>query len=138
LETPISEITRAKWTGDVVEAAECLLCKCKAESSDPSPTPPTKKEFSLCCQGNVDSNVSSMSPCPFAEIIQSCGSLSFLICKMGIKFYLSYREGCCEEQIKFCHTEKGFWEILRPIIIAQLRSSSSQPVCSSNLCVFFS
>jgi hypothetical protein len=25
---PISKITRAKWTGGVAQAAECLLCKC--------------------------------------------------------------------------------------------------------------
>jgi hypothetical protein len=26
-ETPISKITRAKWTGGVAQAVECLLCK---------------------------------------------------------------------------------------------------------------
>jgi hypothetical protein len=32
-ETPISKITRAKWTGGVAQAEECLLCKNKALSS---------------------------------------------------------------------------------------------------------
>jgi hypothetical protein len=36
-ETPISKITRAKWTGDVAPAVEHLLCKCEALSSNPSP-----------------------------------------------------------------------------------------------------
>jgi hypothetical protein len=27
-----------KWTGDVTQAAEPLLCKCKALNSNPSPT----------------------------------------------------------------------------------------------------
>jgi hypothetical protein len=38
---PISKITRAKWTGDVAQAAECLFYKCEALSSN---THPTKKE----------------------------------------------------------------------------------------------
>jgi hypothetical protein len=29
---PVSKITRAKWTGGVAQAAECLLCKHKALS----------------------------------------------------------------------------------------------------------
>jgi hypothetical protein len=37
-ETPISKITRAKWTGRVPQAGERLLCKPKALSSNPSPT----------------------------------------------------------------------------------------------------
>jgi hypothetical protein len=38
LETPISKITRAKWTGSVAQVVEWLLCKCKSLSSNPSPT----------------------------------------------------------------------------------------------------
>jgi hypothetical protein len=41
--TPISKITRAKWTGDMVHAVESLLYKHEALSSNPSPTPPPKK-----------------------------------------------------------------------------------------------
>jgi hypothetical protein len=37
-ETPISKITRAKWTGDVAQAVELLLCNCKTLSSNPTPT----------------------------------------------------------------------------------------------------
>jgi hypothetical protein len=33
---PISKITRAKWTGGVVQVIECLLCKSNALSSNPS------------------------------------------------------------------------------------------------------
>jgi hypothetical protein len=29
---PISSITRAKWTGSVAQALECLLCKCEVLS----------------------------------------------------------------------------------------------------------
>jgi hypothetical protein len=36
-ETPISKVTRAKWTGGVVQVVEHLLCKCEALSSKPSP-----------------------------------------------------------------------------------------------------
>jgi hypothetical protein len=36
-ETPISKITKANWTGNVVHAVEPLLCICKALSY-PSPT----------------------------------------------------------------------------------------------------
>jgi hypothetical protein len=36
LETPISKITRAKWTVGVVQVVECLLCKGEALSSNPS------------------------------------------------------------------------------------------------------
>jgi hypothetical protein len=34
----VPKITRAKWTGSVVQAVEYFLCKCKALSSNPSPT----------------------------------------------------------------------------------------------------
>jgi hypothetical protein len=37
-ETPSSKITRAKWTAGVAQVAEPLFCKCKALSSNPSPT----------------------------------------------------------------------------------------------------
>jgi hypothetical protein len=40
-ETPISKISRAKWTGDVAQAVE--HCKYKALSSNPSPTKKKKK-----------------------------------------------------------------------------------------------
>jgi hypothetical protein len=38
-ETPISKITRAKWTGgvDVTQPVECLLCKHEVLSSNSSP-----------------------------------------------------------------------------------------------------
>jgi hypothetical protein len=42
-ETPISKITRAKWTGSVAHVVEYLLCKCEALNSNPSP--PKKKNF---------------------------------------------------------------------------------------------
>jgi hypothetical protein len=35
---PISEITRAKWTGGVAQVLECLLCKHETLSSNSSPT----------------------------------------------------------------------------------------------------
>jgi hypothetical protein len=48
-ETPISKITRAKWTGEVAQAVQHLLCKCKA-------LPPKKKikssETDLTCVVN--------------------------------------------------------------------------------------
>jgi hypothetical protein len=37
---PISKITRTKWTGGVVQAVECLLCKHEVLNSNPSPTHP--------------------------------------------------------------------------------------------------
>jgi hypothetical protein len=37
-EAPIAKITRAKWNGGVVQAAEHLLCKHEALSSNPNPT----------------------------------------------------------------------------------------------------
>jgi hypothetical protein len=43
-ETPISKITRAKWTGGVTQAVEHLLCKHKTLSSNPSPTKKKKKK----------------------------------------------------------------------------------------------
>jgi hypothetical protein len=49
-ESPISKITRAKWTGSVAQVVEHLLCKPNTQSSNPNPT---KKENSiiktLCC-----------------------------------------------------------------------------------------
>jgi hypothetical protein len=33
----ISKITRIKWIGGIAKAVECLLCKCKALISNPSP-----------------------------------------------------------------------------------------------------
>jgi hypothetical protein len=44
LETPISKITRAKWTGSMDQEVECLLCKGKALGSNPSPTKQRKKK----------------------------------------------------------------------------------------------
>jgi hypothetical protein len=44
-ETPISKITREKWTGGVVKVVECLLCKHEALSSNPSST--KKKKVKL-------------------------------------------------------------------------------------------
>jgi hypothetical protein len=37
-ETPISKITRAKWTGGVAQLEEHLLCKLEALSSNSTPT----------------------------------------------------------------------------------------------------
>jgi hypothetical protein len=37
LETLISKITKAKWTGGVAQEVEHLLCKCGRLSSNPSP-----------------------------------------------------------------------------------------------------
>jgi hypothetical protein len=34
----MSKLTRAKWTGGVVQAAKRLLCKLEALSSNPNPT----------------------------------------------------------------------------------------------------
>jgi hypothetical protein len=44
LETPIFKITRAKWTEDMLQAVEYLLCKHKAPSSNPSHTKKKKKK----------------------------------------------------------------------------------------------
>jgi hypothetical protein len=43
-ETPISKITREKWTENVAQAAEGLLCKCKALSSNSSLTKTNKQK----------------------------------------------------------------------------------------------
>jgi hypothetical protein len=45
-EIPIFKITRAKWTGGMAKAVECLLCKSEALSSD-SRLPPYKN-VGLC------------------------------------------------------------------------------------------
>jgi hypothetical protein len=47
-ETPISKITRAKWTGGVTQAVECLLCKHEALMANPNPT--RKKRKKSCPQ----------------------------------------------------------------------------------------
>jgi hypothetical protein len=44
-ETPISKITRAKWTRGVAQVAEDLLSKCEVLSSNPSPKKKKKKNF---------------------------------------------------------------------------------------------
>jgi hypothetical protein len=44
--TPISKITRAKWTGGVAEAVEHLLCECEALS--PTPLSPIKIKKLMC------------------------------------------------------------------------------------------
>jgi hypothetical protein len=41
---PIFKITRAKWTGGVVQVVECLLCKCEILSSNSSPTKKIEEE----------------------------------------------------------------------------------------------
>jgi hypothetical protein len=43
--THISKITRAKWTGGVVQEEECLLCKCTALSSKPQSHQKKKKKI---------------------------------------------------------------------------------------------
>jgi hypothetical protein len=43
--TPNSKVTRAKWTADVAQVVECLLCKFIALSSNPGPT--NKKRVSV-------------------------------------------------------------------------------------------
>jgi hypothetical protein len=47
LKNPISKIIREKWAAGMVQAVECLLCKCKALSSNPSPTKEKKKRVTL-------------------------------------------------------------------------------------------
>jgi hypothetical protein len=42
-ETPISKISRAKWTGGVTQAVEHLLCKHEAQSLNPNPPKPPKQ-----------------------------------------------------------------------------------------------
>jgi hypothetical protein len=44
--TPISKITKAKWTGGVAQAVDCLLCKHEAVFKFQSHT--QKKECSIC------------------------------------------------------------------------------------------
>jgi hypothetical protein len=46
---PISKLTRAKWTGGVAHAVECLLCESEALSSNSSSTKKKKKvnKFSI-------------------------------------------------------------------------------------------
>jgi hypothetical protein len=34
---PTSKTIRAKWTGGMIQVVECLLCKCEALNSNPSP-----------------------------------------------------------------------------------------------------
>jgi hypothetical protein len=46
-EIPSPKITRAKWSGDVAQAIEHLLCKCEALSSNHSPTKKKKKKKRL-------------------------------------------------------------------------------------------
>jgi hypothetical protein len=41
---PISKITRAKWTGGVAQAVECMLCKHETLNSSPSPTGKKRKK----------------------------------------------------------------------------------------------
>jgi hypothetical protein len=58
---PIFKITRAKWTGGVAQAVECLLCKLKALSSNPNPTKKHLKseqgsafqKLTMCSQGSL-------------------------------------------------------------------------------------
>jgi hypothetical protein len=40
----MGKITRAKWAGGVAQSIEYLLCKCKALSSNPTPTKKKKGE----------------------------------------------------------------------------------------------
>jgi hypothetical protein len=41
----ISKIIRAKWTRAMVQVVKCLICKCKAPSSNTSPTKGKKREW---------------------------------------------------------------------------------------------
>jgi hypothetical protein len=56
LETPISKIIQAKWTGGVTQAVGCLLCKGKALSSNPSPTKKTKATRDVACIDEGENN----------------------------------------------------------------------------------
>jgi hypothetical protein len=47
LQDPISKITKTKWTGGVAQSVECLLCKCRALTSNSSPTRKKKKNKNL-------------------------------------------------------------------------------------------
>jgi hypothetical protein len=40
-------MTNAKWTGDVAEAVECLLCKHEALSSNSSPTKTKQNKYAV-------------------------------------------------------------------------------------------
>jgi hypothetical protein len=51
-ETPISKITRAKWTGGVAQAIELLLCKYEVLSSNPSPKN-NRKRWVLLTNPNI-------------------------------------------------------------------------------------
>jgi hypothetical protein len=41
---PTSKITRAKWTGGLAQAVQCLFCKCEVLSSNPSLTKTKSKK----------------------------------------------------------------------------------------------
>jgi hypothetical protein len=43
--TIISKISREKWTGDVAQVVEYLLCKHEALSANPIPTKKKKKRY---------------------------------------------------------------------------------------------
>jgi hypothetical protein len=47
-ETTSSKLARAKWTADVAQVVEPLLCKPEALNSNPSPSPPKKARGLLC------------------------------------------------------------------------------------------
>jgi hypothetical protein len=44
---PNSKITRAKWTGGMPQAVECLLCKCEALSSNSIPQQPPPQKIDV-------------------------------------------------------------------------------------------
>jgi hypothetical protein len=54
---PSLKITRAKWTGDLTQAAEGLLCECEALSSNPIHTNTHTKE----CLPSMCKTLSSIS-----------------------------------------------------------------------------
>jgi hypothetical protein len=58
LKTPISKITREKWTEDVAQVIECLLCKHEALVQIPIPSKKKKKEQNFIHQ------VDTMYSCP--------------------------------------------------------------------------
>jgi hypothetical protein len=45
-------MTTVKWTGGVAEAAECLLCMCKALSSNPNPNKKKERRNYQKCPNN--------------------------------------------------------------------------------------
>jgi hypothetical protein len=47
LQDLISKLTRGKWTGDVAQVVECLLCKLEALNSNPSLTKKKKNCFMI-------------------------------------------------------------------------------------------